>query len=84
VTAIALVIAGLRSDTALVRQCGAAVLALTVAKLFLFDLQRVDAIWRVITFLAFGGILLGLGYAFPTLWRDRRAEGAPEATDRSA
>jgi hypothetical protein len=69
--AVVLVVAGLGGDSASVRSIGAAVMALTMAKLFLFDLATVDALWRIATFVGFGAVLLGLGYAFPTLWRRR-------------
>lgn len=67
--AIVLVVAGLRRDSATLRKAGAAVMALTMAKLFVLDLATVDAGWRIVTFLGFGAVLLGLGYAFPALWK---------------
>jgi len=70
--AVVLVVAGLRLDSAALRTAGAAVMALTMGKLFVVDLATVDAAWRVVTFLAFGAVLLGLGYAFPALWKRER------------
>lgn len=52
-------------------------MALTMGKLFMFDLATVDALWRVVTFLAFGVALLVLGYAFPVLWSARRVPRRP-------
>lgn len=70
--AVVLVVAGLRRDDVTLRAAGAGVMALTMAKLFVFDLSKVDAGWRIVVFLGFGAVLLGLGYAFPSLWkRDR-------------
>jgi uncharacterized membrane protein len=70
--AIVLVVVGLRRDDVTLRAAGAGVMALTMAKLFVFDLSKVDAGWRIVVFLGFGAVLLGLGYAFPALWkRDR-------------
>ena len=74
--AIVLVVAGLRLDSASLRTAGAALMALTMGKLFLVDMATVDALWRVVTFLGFGGALLGLGYAFPSLWK--RDEAGPK------
>jgi uncharacterized membrane protein len=45
-----------------------------MAKLFLFDLATVDAVWRVATFVGFGVALLALGYAFPALWKDTTSD----------
>lgn len=74
--AVVLVVAGLRRDDVMLRAAGAGVMALTMAKLFVFDLSKVDAGWRIVVFLGFGAVLLGLGYAFPTLWkRDRDDRG---------
>jgi uncharacterized membrane protein len=73
--AVVLVIAGLRLDSAAVRTAGAAVMALTMGKLFVVDLATVDAFWRIVTFLGFGAVLLGLGYAFPTLWKRETTTG---------
>ncbi len=74
--AVALVVAGLRLDSGAVRRAGAAVMALTMAKLFVIDLATVDAGWRIVVFLVFGAVLLALGYAFPSLWK-RGEEGGP-------
>ena len=74
VNAVALLVVGLRGDSRDLRRGGAVVMAMTIAKLFLFDLSEVDPGWRVVTFLACGVALLGLGYAFPTLWRNRDLE----------
>jgi hypothetical protein len=72
VNAVVVIVAGLRFDDATARTAGAAVMTLTMSKLFLNDMATVDALWRIVTFLAFGSVLLGLGYAFPSLWRRRR------------
>ena len=75
--AVVLVVAGLRRDDVTLRAAGAGVMALTMAKLFVFDLSKVDAGWRIVVFLGFGAVLLGLGYAFPSLWKrapDPRAQ----------
>ena len=72
--AIVLVVAGLRSNSSIVRTAGAAVMTLTMTKLFIIDLAEADALWRVVIFLIFGVVLLGLGYAFPTLWRRDRED----------
>lgn len=67
--AVIVLVAGLRTDSATLRKAGAALMALTMAKLFIVDLATADALWRVGIFLGFGAVLLGLGYAFPSLWK---------------
>lgn len=74
-TVIAVIVVGLRLDDAKARQTGAAAMALTMGKLFAFDLATVDAGWRIVAFLGFGCVLLGLGYAFPQLWHRGGAQG---------
>ena len=59
-----------RRDT--VRRVAMATLLLVVGKLFLVDLARVEAVWRVMLFLGFGALFLVLSYYFGAL---RRGEG---------
>ncbi len=67
--AVGLLVAGLRLNrTSLVRG-GMATLFLVVGKLFLVDLAEVEAIWRVLLFLGFGGLFLALSYYLRSLWR---------------
>ncbi|TVQ15843.1 MAG: DUF2339 domain-containing protein [Balneolaceae bacterium] len=72
--AIGILITGLQMRNTLVRQAGLGTLLLVVAKLFLIDLATVDAIWRILLFLGFGGILLLLSYFFRPLWKSAEAE----------
>jgi uncharacterized membrane protein len=50
------------------RTVGLATLFLPVAKLILVDLRQVEAIWRILLFLGFGGVFLAIGYYFRSLW----------------
>ena len=43
--------------------------ALLVGKLFLVDLARLEAIWRILFFLGFGGLFLVLSYYFQARWK---------------
>lgn len=43
-------------------------LLLAVAKLVLHDLSQVEAIWRILLFLGFGGVFLAISYYVPDLW----------------
>lgn len=69
--AAGLLIAGLRLDGAALMRTGMATLFLVVGKLFLFDLAGVDAVWRILLFLGFGGLFLALSYYLQSLWRPR-------------
>lgn len=66
---VALLLVGLRRDATLVVGLGLATLALVVGKLFVVDLAELEAIWRIMLFLGFGGVLLTLSYFFQSLWR---------------
>ena len=60
---------------------GAAVLALVVAKLFLVDLSRADALVRVGAFIGVGALMLWIGYASPLPPAERRNGDDADAED---
>lgn len=62
-----LVVLGIRTDARLLRQAGLVVFAALGAKLALYDLTTLDGIFRVLAFLAAGGILIGCGVAYQRL-----------------
>jgi uncharacterized membrane protein len=45
--------------------CGAALLAVVVVKLFIFDLARISGVERIVSFIAVGILLLVIGYIAP-------------------
>lgn len=73
-----LMVVGLRVDRAWIARGGMVTLFVVVGKLFVWDLAGVETIWRILLFLGFGGLFLGLGYYLQSLWkpgaetRDRR------------
>ncbi|OGG01033.1 MAG: hypothetical protein A3F83_12810 [Candidatus Glassbacteria bacterium RIFCSPLOWO2_12_FULL_58_11] len=67
--AIILLILGLRLNLDKLRTTALATLLLVVGKLFLVDLARLEALWRVLLFLCFGGAFLLLSYYFRALWK---------------
>ncbi len=73
--AAGLLVWGLRQDLVELVRGGLATLFLVVGKLFLVDLAEVEAIWRILLFLGFGGLFLALSYYLRSLWR-------PGATER--
>ena len=75
--ALLLLATGWRISSDVVRTAGLLTLVAVVAKLFLVDLGELDAVWRILLFLGFGGLLLVLGYLFPSLWKSHSVQDAP-------
>jgi len=67
--AVALLVLGLRINSSDLRNVAVGTLFLVVGKLFLVDLAKLEAIWRVLLFLGFGGLFLVLSYYFQSLWK---------------
>jgi len=55
---------------------GMGTLLLVVAKLLLVDLISLDAVWRILLFLGFGGVFLVLSYYLQALWRANNRSAA--------
>ncbi len=83
--AIGLIVYAWQRKKNIVRLTGLGTLFLVVGKLFVVDLSTLDAGWRILLFLGLGGLLLGLSYFFPQLWRGDEeidsAEGSAPPTD---
>jgi uncharacterized membrane protein len=62
--AMALVGMGLRFDDRMSRLTGLVLFALVAVKVFLFDLSSLDMIWRVLSFLSVGAVLLLGSFAY--------------------
>jgi uncharacterized membrane protein len=73
VYAIALVVAGLRVESAKLRSVGLITLFAVVLKLVAVDLSELKAIWRVLLFSGFGAVLLGLSH-----WVQRFGKSEPQ------
>ncbi len=78
--AAALLVAGLRLDGPSLMRAGMATLFLVVGKLFLVDLAGVEAVWRILLFLGFGGLFLVLSYYLQQLWRPKAGGGDSPVT----
>ena len=72
--AAGLLVVGLRLDHIRIVRAGMATLLLVVAKLFLVDVSEVEAVWRILLFLGFGGLFLILSYYLQALWRPGAGE----------
>jgi uncharacterized membrane protein len=73
-TGVGLLIAGLMRDTVVLRQAALALLAVTVAKVFLYDLASLDSLSRVASFIALGLLLLAGAFA----WQRIRPRPLPD------
>jgi uncharacterized membrane protein len=71
-TGLALLAAGLARGSATARYAGFALFALTLAKIFLYDLAELSSVARAVSFLAVGGLLLAGGFVV-----QRLSEGRP-------
>src|SRR5204863_5938603 len=56
---------GLRSQP--VRLCSAAVVLATVAKVFLIDMAGLTGVWRALSFIGLGLVLVGIGLLYQRL-----------------
>ena len=66
---VALLVAGLQLARSRVVIVGMGTLLLVIGKLLLVDLINLDAVWRILLFLGFGGVFLILSYYLQALWQ---------------
>ena len=64
---ILLLAAGLVVRSKALRLASAPVLLLTVAKVFLFDLSGLEGVWRALSFIGLGLVLIGIGLVYQRL-----------------
>ena len=76
-----LLIVGIFLRSQPVRLCSAAVVLLTVAKVFLVDMGGLTGVWRALSFIGLGLVLVGIGYLYQRLLFARRP---PEAEPTAA
>jgi len=75
---VVLLMVGLLLDSKPARLASAAVVVLTVAKVFLIDMADLDGIWRALSFIGLGLVLVGIGYLYQRLlFPPRSAVAAP-------
>lgn len=72
--ALGLLFFGMSRSRPLVEKTALATLLVVVAKLFLVDLAALEAIYRILLFLGFGGVFLFFSYALQTWLRPRPAD----------
>ena len=62
------------------RLASAAVVVLTVLKVFLVDMRDLTGIWQAISFIGLGVVLMGIGLFYQRLLFPRRIPAAPTPT----
>lgn len=67
ICALVLLMIGWYRSASVSRRAGLVTLLIVIGKLFIIDLAELEAVWRVLLFLGFGGLLLLLSYFFPKL-----------------
>ena len=64
---VVLLVVGIYLRSQPVRLCSAAVVAITVAKVFLLDMAGLTGVWRALSFIGLGLVLVGIGYLYQRL-----------------
>jgi len=64
----ALMIAGFQRSNAFLRWLALVLIGLTVTKVFLYDLSALERIYRVLSFLALGVLLLAISFVYQKKW----------------
>jgi uncharacterized membrane protein len=77
---VLLLVVGIFLRSQPVRLCSAAVVLLTVIKVFVLDLAGLTGIWRALSFIGLGIVLMGIGYLYQRLLFARRPPGATAPT----
>lgn len=67
---VALYAIGFLGQNTTARRQGLVVLTITIAKVYIFDVQTLATPYRILSFILLGVILLGIGYAY-NRWRQR-------------
>jgi uncharacterized membrane protein len=79
---VALLAAGIRFHTLMLRIASAAVVTLTALKVFLIDMSDLTGIYRALSFLGLGAVLIGIGWFYQRLLFPRaRAAAEGKAAD---
>ncbi|MBU4374273.1 MAG: DUF2339 domain-containing protein, partial [Euryarchaeota archaeon] len=64
IEAIAILIAGFRYELSFVRKVGIGLLLLTIVKVFIFDLAGLETLYRIMSFMVLGAILMGASFLY--------------------
>ena len=59
---------GFARRSALLRWQAIVLIAVTIVKVFFFDVSELDHLWRVLSFMVLGALLLAISYAYQRDW----------------
>jgi len=76
---VVLLLLGIAISSKPARLASAAVVLLTVAKVFLVDMAGITGVWRALSFIGLGLVLVGIGYLYQRLLFPQRAAQPPAA-----
>jgi uncharacterized membrane protein len=76
VVGLVVLYAGLVRRTRSIRVAGLALFALSLAKLFVYDLANLSSVTRALSFLAVGAMFLLAGFFYQRLSAERKSDGA--------
>jgi uncharacterized membrane protein len=71
------VIVGFRRKIAPLRIAALVLLGITLAKILLIDMAHVKAVWRILSFVAVGGLLLAVSYVYHQQMQAKKAQESP-------
>lgn len=74
-----LMIVGFWRSSAFVRWQGLVLIAATTAKVFIYDTSQLDHVYRILSFIALGVLLLAVSFAYQRDWLKLSARATPEA-----
>ncbi len=74
---VVLLLVGIAIASKPARLASAAVVLLTIAKVFLVDMAGLTGVWRALSFIGLGLVLVGIGYLYQRLLFPRRSAPAP-------
>src|SRR5215813_3149087 len=72
---------GFRKRSAFVRWQALVLIAFTIGKVFLFDVSELQQGYRILSFIALGGVLMGISYVYHRDWLKLGAGVKAEATE---
>jgi uncharacterized membrane protein len=77
---VALLVIGVRTGSFIMRAASGALIAIAVAKVFLFDMSELEGVLRALSFIGLGAVLIGIGLFYQRLLvgRAKRVENVVE------
>ncbi|MDB4950983.1 MAG: putative rane protein [Gemmatimonadetes bacterium] len=75
--ALGMLVYAMRAGSTVMERTAVGTLLVVVAKLFLVDLARVEALWRVLLFMGMGLVFLFLSYALQSRFKARGGDAQP-------